>query len=231
MPHIKVARAGGIAAALGVDDVLDRFADDEIDLLVAMTVAAGRPINWNVLTVDSSVPDRIPRQLSASTRAAEEGGRIVALTMPVLAMAGALDTKFAALAIRIAGDVPDGSYHLVPEAAHACHLQAPQMVAQVIEEFLEGEEASFIVMVDGKHVLPLASSQDHKRLQDGDKGPNTGGMGAYSPAPVLTPAIHARVMREVRFHELRSEALRTRLRLYPRVPLHALAERDGLPDR
>ncbi len=67
----------------------------------------------------------------------------------------------------------------------------------VIEEFLEGEEASFIVMVDGKHVLPLASSQDHKRLQDGDKGPNTGGMGAYSPAPVLTPAVHARVMREV----------------------------------
>ena len=67
----------------------------------------------------------------------------------------------------------------------------------VIEEFLEGEEASFIVMVDGKHVLPLASSQDHKRLLDGDKGPNTGGMGAYSPAPVLTPSIHARVMREV----------------------------------
>lgn len=67
----------------------------------------------------------------------------------------------------------------------------------VIEEFLEGEEASFIVMVDGKHVLPLASSQDHKRLLDGDKGPNTGGMGAYSPAPVVTPAIHAKVMREV----------------------------------
>jgi len=67
-----------------VDGCLDRFADDEIDLLVRMTAAAGRPINWNVLTVDSSVPDRIPRQLSASTRAAEEGGRIVALTMPVL---------------------------------------------------------------------------------------------------------------------------------------------------
>ena len=66
----------------------------------------------------------------------------------------------------------------------------------VIEEFLEGEEASFMVMVDGKHVLPLASSQDHKRLLDGDHGPNTGGMGAYSPAPVLTPTIHARVMRE-----------------------------------
>jgi phosphoribosylamine--glycine ligase len=67
----------------------------------------------------------------------------------------------------------------------------------VIEEFLEGEEASFIVMVDGRHVLPLASSQDHKRLLDGDKGPNTGGMGAYSPAPVLTPSLHARAMREV----------------------------------
>lgn len=67
----------------------------------------------------------------------------------------------------------------------------------VIEDFLEGEEASFIVMVDGHHVLPLASSQDHKRLLDGDLGPNTGGMGAYSPAPVITPEVHARVMREV----------------------------------
>jgi phosphoribosylamine--glycine ligase len=67
----------------------------------------------------------------------------------------------------------------------------------VIEEFLEGEEASFIVMADGKHALPLATSQDHKRLKDGDQGPNTGGMGAYSPAPVVTPDVHARAMREV----------------------------------
>ncbi|MEO8165438.1 MAG: phosphoribosylamine--glycine ligase [Betaproteobacteria bacterium] len=67
----------------------------------------------------------------------------------------------------------------------------------VIEEFLQGEEASFIVMVDGRHVLALASSQDHKRLLNADAGPNTGGMGAYSPAPVLTPAVHARVMRDV----------------------------------
>jgi phosphoribosylamine---glycine ligase len=67
----------------------------------------------------------------------------------------------------------------------------------LIEEFLEGEEASFIVMADGSHVVPLATSQDHKRLEDGDRGPNTGGMGAYSPAPVVTPAIHARIMREV----------------------------------
>ncbi|MGN4120176.1 phosphoribosylamine--glycine ligase, partial [Burkholderia gladioli] len=67
----------------------------------------------------------------------------------------------------------------------------------VIEEFLDGEEASFIVMVDGKHALALASSQDHKRLLDGDRGPNTGGMGAYSPAPIVTPQMHARVMREI----------------------------------
>lgn len=67
----------------------------------------------------------------------------------------------------------------------------------VIEEFMQGEEASFIVMADGKHALPLATSQDHKRLKDGDTGPNTGGMGAYSPAPVVTPEVHARVMREI----------------------------------
>jgi phosphoribosylamine---glycine ligase len=67
----------------------------------------------------------------------------------------------------------------------------------VIEEFLEGEEASFIVMVDGSNVLPLATSQDHKRLLDNDQGPNTGGMGAYSPAPIVTPQLHARVMREI----------------------------------
>ena len=67
----------------------------------------------------------------------------------------------------------------------------------VIEEFLTGEEASFIVMVDGKHVLPMASSQDHKARDEGDRGPNTGGMGAYSPAPVVTPEIHDRIMNEV----------------------------------
>jgi phosphoribosylamine--glycine ligase len=67
----------------------------------------------------------------------------------------------------------------------------------LIEQFLVGEEASFIVMVDGQHVLALATSQDHKRLLDGDAGPNTGGMGAYSPAPVVTPALHGRIMREI----------------------------------
>ena len=67
----------------------------------------------------------------------------------------------------------------------------------VIEEFLDGEEASFMVLTDGKHILPLASSQDHKRVFDNDQGPNTGGMGAYSPAPIVTQAIHARILREI----------------------------------
>ena len=67
----------------------------------------------------------------------------------------------------------------------------------VIEEFMAGEEASFIVIADGEHVVPLATSQDHKRIGDGDTGPNTGGMGAYSPAPVVTPNVHARVMQEI----------------------------------
>lgn len=76
----------------------------------------------------------------------------------------------------------------------------------VIEEFLEGEEASFIVMVDGEHVLPMATSQDHKRVGDGDTGLNTGGMGAYSPAPVVTPVVHQRVMDEVIYPTVRGMA-------------------------
>ena len=76
----------------------------------------------------------------------------------------------------------------------------------VIEEFMEGEEASFICMCDGVHALPFASSQDHKRIFDGDQGPNTGGMGAYSPAPVVTPEVHARTMREIIMPTLRGMA-------------------------
>src|SRR5690554_1878828 len=76
----------------------------------------------------------------------------------------------------------------------------------VIEEFLDGEEASFIVMVDGEHVLPMATSQDHKRVGDGDTGPNTGGMGAYSPAPVVTDAVHQRVMDEIIWPTVRGMA-------------------------
>ena len=89
----------------------------------------------------------------------------------------------------------------LPEAHAAIDMMLTGMGAAgarvVVEEFLAGEEASFIVMVDGHHVLPLATSQDHKRLRDGDQGPNTGGMGAYSPAPVVTPEVHAEVMRGI----------------------------------
>jgi phosphoribosylamine--glycine ligase len=89
----------------------------------------------------------------------------------------------------------DGANKLgVVHNAGADGLAVPRVV---IEEFLLGEEASFIVMVDGRNILPLATSQDHKRLLDGDQGPNTGGMGAYSPAPVVTPNVHARVMAEI----------------------------------
>ena len=87
--------------------------------------------------------------------------------------------------------------HAAIDAMLAEHRLGEAGARVVIEECLQGEEASFIVMVDGEHVLPLASSQDHKRLRDGDEGPNTGGMGAYSPAPVVTPAMHARIMREI----------------------------------
>jgi phosphoribosylamine--glycine ligase len=96
---------------------------------------------------------------------------------------------------------------VVAASVAEAHAAIDQMMTQqslgaagsrlVVEEFLEGEEASFIVMSDGTRVLPLATSQDHKRLRDGDTGPNTGGMGAYSPAPVVTPKVHARVMREI----------------------------------
>jgi phosphoribosylamine--glycine ligase len=86
--------------------------------------------------------------------------------------------------------------HMLVDNAYGVQYNA-EGARVVIEEYLQGEEASFIVLVDGKHVLPLASSQDHKRLLDGDRGPNTGGMGAYSPAPVVTPAVHDRVLREV----------------------------------
>jgi len=76
----------------------------------------------------------------------------------------------------------------------------------VIEEFLEGEEASFIVLCDGQHVLPMATSQDHKRLLDNDQGPNTGGMGAYSPAPIVSPTLHNRIMREIIYPTLQGMA-------------------------
>jgi len=117
-----------------------------------------------------------------------------------------IDAKGAPIVIKADG-LAAGKGVVVAQTLEEAHAAVDMMLSDnklgdagarvVIEEFLAGEEASFIVMVDGKHVLPLASSQDHKRLADGDEGPNTGGMGAYSPAPIVTPQLHARVMREI----------------------------------
>jgi phosphoribosylamine---glycine ligase len=117
-----------------------------------------------------------------------------------------LDTKGAPIVIKADG-LAAGKGVVVAATLDEAHAAVDMMLGDnklgdagarvVIEDFLAGEEASFIVMVDGKNVLPLASSQDHKRLADGDAGPNTGGMGAYSPAPIVTPQLHARVMREI----------------------------------
>jgi phosphoribosylamine--glycine ligase len=117
-----------------------------------------------------------------------------------------IDRKGAPIVIKADG-LAAGKGVVVAETLEQAHAAVDMMLSDnklgdagarvVIEEFLAGEEASFIVMVDGKNVLPLATSQDHKRLLDKDEGPNTGGMGAYSPAPIVTPALHAKVMREI----------------------------------
>jgi phosphoribosylamine--glycine ligase len=117
-----------------------------------------------------------------------------------------IDQRGAPIVIKADG-LAAGKGVVVAESLEQAHAAIDMMLVDnamgsagsrvVIEEFLDGEEASFIVMCDGRNVLPLATSQDHKRLRDGDQGPNTGGMGAYSPAPVITPAVHARAMREV----------------------------------
>ncbi len=117
-----------------------------------------------------------------------------------------VDARGAPIVIKADG-LAAGKGVVVATTPHEAHEAIDRMLVEhvmgsagsrvVIEDFLDGEEASFIVMCDGEHVLALATSQDHKRLRDGDQGPNTGGMGAYSPAPVVTPEIHARVVREV----------------------------------
>jgi phosphoribosylamine--glycine ligase len=124
----------------------------------------------------------------------------------VVAAHAYLDAKGAPIVIKADG-LAAGKGVVVAQTLEEAHAAVDMMLSDnklgdagarvVIEEFLAGEEASFIVMVDGKHVLALASSQDHKRLLDADQGPNTGGMGAYSPAPIVTPQLHARVMREI----------------------------------
>jgi len=117
-----------------------------------------------------------------------------------------IDSKGAPIVVKADG-LAAGKGVVVAQSAEEAHAAVDAMLADnklgaagarvVIEEFLAGEEASFIVMSDGRNVLAMATSQDHKRLLDGDQGPNTGGMGAYSPAPIVTPGLHAKVLREI----------------------------------
>ena len=123
---------------------------------------------------------------------------------------GYIDTHGAPIVVKADG-LAAGKGVVVAQTLSEAHAAVDRMLPErgdaatrvVIEEFLHGEEASFMVVCDGKDALALATSQDHKRLLDGDLGPNTGGMGAYSPAPVVTPAVHARAMREVILPTLR----------------------------
>jgi len=139
--------------------------------------------------VEHGIPTAAHRTFTA---AAEAHAYIDAQGAPIVVKA---DGLAAGKGVVVAASVEEA--HAAVDAMLVDNRMGSAGARVVIEECLQGEEASFIVMVDGHHILPLASSQDHKRLLDGDRGPNTGGMGAYSPAPVLTPALHARAMREV----------------------------------
>jgi phosphoribosylamine--glycine ligase len=156
------------------------------------TRAAARLEGSKAFAKDFLRRHRIPTAASRTfTRATFDPAYIEAHSTPIVVKAsglaagkGVIIVDDAAKAIRTARAMFEGQFG-----------EAGREV--VIEQFLEGEEVSFIVMADGRHVLPLATSQDHKRRDDADQGPNTGGMGAYSPAPIVTPILHARIMRDV----------------------------------
>ncbi len=140
---------------------------------------------------------RIPTAAyQAFTDAAEAHAYVDARGAPIVVKADGLAAGKGVVVAMTAAEAHDAiDFMLLDDKLGVAHNAGGARV--VIEEFLQGEEASFIVLCDGRNVLPLATSQDHKRLLDGDEGPNTGGMGAYSPAPVVTPEVHARAMREI----------------------------------
>jgi phosphoribosylamine---glycine ligase len=175
-----------------VAGVVDRFSDAGLRCF-GPTLAAARLEGSKSFSKDFLARQGIPTAAYATfTDSAEAAAYIRQHGVPIVVKAdglaagkGVILAQTEAEAIAAVEDMLAGN--VFGEAGHRV----------VMEEFLQGEEASFIVMVDGEHCLPLATSQDHKARDDGDTGPNTGGMGAYSPAPVVTPAIHDRVMREV----------------------------------
>jgi phosphoribosylamine---glycine ligase len=186
--HLTVV---GPEAALAAG-VVDAFRETGLRIF-GPTRAAARLESSKDFAKSFMVRHKIPTALHRSFESAEP--------------AKALVTKRGAPIVVKADGLAAGKGVVVAASVEEAHDAIDRMLTQksfgdagarvVIEEFLQGEEASFIVMSDGASVLPLATSQDHKRLRDGDEGPNTGGMGAYSPAPVVTPKIHARVMREI----------------------------------
>ncbi len=171
--------------------IVDLFRDNGLRVF-GPTRAAAQLESSKVFSKDFMVRHNIPTAAHAS------------FTDRALAHAYVL-THGAPIVVKADG-LAAGKGVVVAESLEQAHAAIDQMLPPtateggervVIEQFLQGEEASFIVLCDGKNVVALATSQDHKRLLDGDKGPNTGGMGAYSPAPVVTPTIHARAMREI----------------------------------
>ena len=194
---VALARAEGIGLTVVgpegplVAGVVDAFAAAGLACFGPGKLAA-RLEGSKQFTKEFLVRHRIPTAgYAAFTRETFDPAAIRAQRPPIVVKAdglaagkGVVIAASAGEAIRAAEDMFAGAFG-----------EAGRVV--VVEEFLEGEEASFIVMAGGGQVLPLATSQDHKRLRDRDQGPNTGGMGAYSPAPVVTPALHERVMREV----------------------------------
>jgi phosphoribosylamine--glycine ligase len=174
-----------------VAGVVDRFKAARMRCFGPIQAAA-RLEGSKAFTKDFLRRHRIPTAVSRTfTRETFDAGYVESHPTPIVVKAsglaagkGVIIVDTGAEAIRTARAMFDGQFG-----------DAGREV--VVEQFLEGEEVSFIVMADGRHILPLATSQDHKRRDDGDRGPNTGGMGAYSPAPLVTPALHARIMREV----------------------------------
>ena len=172
--------------------VVDAFRDAGLKIF-GPTRAAAQLESSKDFAKDFMVRHKIPTALHKTFTNAEEAKAFV--------------TKRGAPIVVKADGLAAGKGVVVAATVEEAHAAIDQMMTNkslgeagarlVIEEFLQGEEASFIVMSDGTHVLPLATSQDHKRLRDNDEGPNTGGMGAYSPAPIVTPKVHARVMREI----------------------------------
>jgi phosphoribosylamine--glycine ligase len=224
---------GGTAREPGVENVaitdLERLADFAVHEQIQLTVVGPEaPLAGGVVDLFRARGLRIfgPTKAAAQLESSKEFAKkfLVRHGIPTAAYEGFSDANAAHDYVRRRGapivvkadGLAAGKGVVVATTEDEAHAAIDAMLVDnrmgdagarvVVEDFLGGEEASFIVMCDGEHVLALATSQDHKRLQDGDRGPNTGGMGAYSPAPVVTPSVHARVVREIVTPTIRSMA-------------------------